>query len=335
MLTARTDGEGYVEAAVARRGEGYRCRACGAPVIFKPGRVRTAHFAHRPAADCAFGGPMSAAHLVAQERVAAALRARGLVVELEAPLSGAGGDRRIDVLASPSGRPQARVAIEIQASDITAAAIEARSASYQALGVAPLWLRLLDFARFTTVQTLPLRGGVWLERYRARAWERWAHDHLGGRLWFMDSGTGLVWRGLFIQAHRFRERALLRGAAGEASTRGADWTPATHWVDLHLDGPFALSDLKLGQGTAAGPDSRVRLFAWFVAAGEEADRPPFHAPVRSELRRERVGQSRHLLVRLDGAWINAVADGARSDWRTVLVGPTEHIAGHGHRRPTE
>lgn len=152
MLTARTDGEGYVEAAVARRGEGYRCRACGAPVIFKPGRVRTAHFAHRPAADCAFGGPMSAAHLVAQERVAAALRARGLVVELEAPLSGAGGDRRIDVLASPSGRPQARVAIEIQASDITAAAIEARSASYQALGVAPLWLRLLDFARFTTVQ---------------------------------------------------------------------------------------------------------------------------------------------------------------------------------------
>jgi Competence protein CoiA-like family len=316
VLTARSEAEAYVEAATARRDERYRCRQCGAPVTFKPGRVRAAHFAHRPDAACAFGGPMSAAHLAAQNLIAAALRARGLEVELEAPLPGALGDRRIDVLTWPPHRPSARVAIEVQASDLGEAMIEARTASYQAMGVAPLWLRLLDFTTFRTVQTLPFRGTAWIERYRAKAWERWAHDHLGGRLWFMDVGTGHLWRGLFVPAHRFRERALLRGAAGEASARGADWTAASQWVDLDLDGPFALADVKLGQGAAAGPDGRLRRFAWFTPPGEEDARPPFAPSVRVEFRSERIGQSRDLLCHVEGAWIAAVTEGARSDWRT-------------------
>ncbi len=316
MLTARSEAEPYVEAAIARRGEAYRCRQCGAPVTFKPGRVRAAHFAHRPDAGCAFGGPMSAAHLAAQNRIAEALRARGLEVELEAPLPGALGDRRIDVLTWPAGRPTARIAIEVQASEIGATMIEARTASYQAMGVAPLWLRLLDFGAFRTVQTLPFRGSVWIERYRAKAWERWAHDHLGGRLWFMDAGTGRLWRGLFVPAHRFRERCLLRGAADEAPARGADWALASQWVDLDLDGPFALADLKLGQGAATALDGRPRRFAWFVPPGEDDLRPPFVPQVRVEFRSERVGQSRDLLCHLEGAWMTATIEGARSDWRT-------------------
>jgi hypothetical protein len=316
VLTARSEAEAYVEAAVARRGEHYRCRQCGAPVTFKPGRVRAAHFAHRPDAACAFGGPMSAAHLAAQNLIATALRARGLEVELEAPLPGSLGDRRIDVLAWPPGRPSARIAIEVQASDLGEAMIEARTASYQAIGVAPLWLRLLDFGGFRAVQTLPFRGTAWVERYRVRAWERWAHDHLGGRLWFMDAGTGQLWRGLFVPAYRSRERALLRGADGEAPSRGADWMAAAQWVDLDLDGPFDLADVKLGQGAAARPDGRPRRFAWFVPSGEEDARPPFPAPVRVQFREERIGQSRELLVLLDGRWTTTVTDGARSDWRT-------------------
>ncbi|MDB5483537.1 MAG: hypothetical protein JWO83_4590 [Caulobacteraceae bacterium] len=315
MLTAQSEAETYVEAATARRGEAYRCRQCGAPVTFKPGRVRTAHFAHRPDAACAFGGPMSAAHLAAQNQIAAALRARGLEVELEAPLTGALGDRRIDVLTWPPGRPAARIAIEVQASEIGAAMIEARTASYQAMGVAPLWLRLLEFSAFRTVQTLPFRGSVWIEGYRAKAWERWAHDHLGGRLWFMDAGTGDVWRGLFVPAHRYRERGLLRAAAGEAPARGADWTVVSQWVDLDLDGPYSLNDLRIGQGAAGGADGRPRRFAWFVPAGEEDVKPPFPPPVRVEFRNERVGQSRDLLALVDGRWIPAISEGARSDWR--------------------
>ncbi len=317
MLTACTAADPYVEAVAARRGEAYACRQCGAPVTFKPGRVRAAHFAHRPDAGCAFGAPMSPAHLAAQGRLAEALRRRGLQVELEAPLHGAEGDRRIDVLTWPAERPAARVAIEVQASDLTASLIEARTGDYQALGVAPLWLRLLDFGALQAVQTLPFRGTVWVERYRARAWERWAHDHLGGRLWFMDSGTGSVWRALFVAAHRFRHRAAMRGAAGEAATRGADWTQAARWVDLELDGPFDAGDLRLRRGAAAGPDGRTRAFAWFVPPGGEAERPPFSAPLRVRFQDERAGQSRHPEALVDGHWVPATTEGARADWRRV------------------
>ncbi len=315
MLTACNAAEAYVEAGVARRGESYACRQCGAPVTFKPGRVRAAHFAHRPDAGCAFGAPMSPAHLAAQERLADALRRRGLQVELEAAFTGPEGARRIDVLTWPPDRPEARVAIEVQASDLAASLIEARTADYQTLGVAPLWLRLLDFATLPPVQTLPFRGTAWVERYRARAWEHWAHDHLGGRLWFMDAGTGRVWRGLFVAAHRFRERAAMRGAAGEATTRAADWTPAVQWVDLELDGPFTLADLRLRRGAIQGPDGRRRAFAWFVPPGGETERPPFAAPLRIRFQDERAGQSRHPEVLVDGHWVPATTEGARADWR--------------------
>ncbi len=316
MLTARTEADAYVEAAGARPGLAYACRACGAGVIFKPGRIRAPHFAHRPDAGCAHGARMSPAHLRAQILIAGALRARGLMVQLEAPLTGAAGDRRIDVLAWPADRPDARVAIEVQASDLTASAIEARTESYQAIGVAPLWLRLLDFEAFRIVQTLPFRGSVWIERYRARAWERWAHDHLGGRLWFMDSGSGRLWRGLFVPAHRGRDRAAVASDAGEAPVRAADWTLAARWVDLDLEGPFALDDLRLMRGAASGPDGRRRAFAWFVAAGEAPARPPFAPEVRVRFHREAAGQSRDLQILLHGAWIPAPPEGARGDWRT-------------------
>jgi hypothetical protein len=315
VLTARTEAQAYMEAAQAMRGTAYLCRICGAPVTFKPGRVRAAHFAHRPDAACAFGAPMSPAHLAAQHRIAQALRDRGLAVELEAALIGANDARRIDVLTWPPDRPAARIAIEVQASDLTAASIEARTASYQAMAVTPLWLRLLDFSGFPAVQTLPPRATVWIERYRAKAWERWAHDHLGGRLWFMDAGTGLVWRGLFVPGHRHRERALLPTDAGEARGRGADWTQASQWVDLELDGPFDLAALKLRRGAAAGPDGRRRRFAWFVPPGEEAAEPPFDPQARVVFHRELRGETRHLQVLVEDDWVPAITDGARSDWR--------------------
>ncbi len=318
MLTAAAPDAPYVEAAAAVRGVAYRCRLCGAPVIFKPGRVRAAHFAHRPDGTCAFGAPMSVAHLAAQQRLAEALRARGLTVTLEAPLTGEAGDRRIDVLAWPPDHPAARVAVEVQASDLGADQIAARTASYQAMAVAPLWLRLLDFGSVRAVQTLPFRGTIWIERYRARAWERWAHDHLGGRLWFMDSGTGRVWRGAFVTAHRGRERAASR-IRGEAPTRGADWTEAVQWADLELEGPWAVEDLRLGRGEVVGPDGKARRFAWFVPEGEEAERPPFQPTVRARFEREAAGESRHLEAQVDGDWIPATTDGARADWRTVRL----------------
>ncbi len=314
MLTARTDSLAYIEAAQAARGPDYRCRHCGAPVTFRRAGSRVAHFAHRPDAGCGLGGPMSAAHLAAQQTIAAALRARGLGVELEAALTGDGGARRIDVLTWPPDRPGARVAIEVQASDLTAEGVAARTDSYQTLGVAPLWLRLLDFGRFPAVQTLPFLGTIWIERYAAKAWERWAHDHLGGRLWFMDSGTGHVWRGLFVAAHRRRDRGRIAEDAGETVGRGADWTEAVQWVDLELDGPFDLTAVKLRRTAARGPDTALRRFAAF--APDSGRDVPTGPAVRIVFQAEARGHSRRLETRVGDAWIPTLPDGANSDWRT-------------------
>jgi hypothetical protein len=302
VLTAQTDGGDPVEAAQAIRGPAYRCRGCGAAVVLKAGRLRIAHFAHQPDAACAFAARMSLAHLTAQRRMAEALRARGVHAELEAAMKSPAGDRRIDVLAWPPERPAARIAVEIQASDLTAELIEARTRSYNAEGIAPLWLRLIDFRGFERVQTLPFRGTVWIEQYRARAWEQWAHAQLGGRLWFLDAGTFLAWRGTFVPAH---------------SRLGGDrWREVTQWVDLELDGPFELSALRLMRGRLKGADGAGRLGAWFVGPGERQE-PVSAAGVRVEFRADGSEIERWLLADVGGRWVLASPDGARSDWRTV------------------
>lgn len=299
MLTGRTGQIDYVEAAHADRGGAYHCRGCGAAVVLKVGRIRIAHFAHRPDAGCAFGAKMSLAHLTAQRRIAEALRGRGVNARLEAFTPSLAGDRRVDVLAWPADRPTARIAIEVQSSDMTPELIAARTRSYNAVGLAPLWLRLLDFGGFEGVQTLPHRATVWIDKYRARAWERWSHDHLGGRLWFLDQGTFLAWRGTFAPAHSYR---------GDI----------TQWVELELDGPFALSDLRLNRGHIVGPDMTRRLAAWFLAP-DEPPTAPVEPLVRARIKPEPWGLDRHLEVRVEGRWIAAVVEGAARDWRSVRV----------------
>lgn len=314
MLTARTDTTDYIEAAEAVRGVAYVCRDCRAPAILKKGALRIAHFAHRPAATCAFGSGMSLAHLVAQRRIAEALRGRGVDVQLEAILPSLAGDRRVDVLAWPPTRPTAQVAVEVQASDITVEATAARTLSYQAEGVAPLWLRLYDFGRFEDVQALPHRGTIWIEGYRARAWERWVHDQLGGRMWIMDEQTGMVWRTAFIRAHTYRELSTWYGPGGEEQWAGGDWREIVQWVDLELEWPFRLSDSALNRGRVVGADGQTRLAAWFVAQGQP-DRPG-EASVRHRFERGHHGfPNRIMEVSVDDRWIPAVVEEAPSDWR--------------------
>lgn len=281
MLTARTVEEPYVEAASAVRDGAYRCRACGEPVTLKAGQVRIAHFAHRPDSACAEGARMSPAHWRAQQILAEALRARGVSVELEARLASLAGDRRIDLLAYPADRPGARVAIEVQQADITVEAMAARTASYWAEDVAPLWLRLIDFDRFERVQALPARGTVWIEDYRARAWERWAHDSLLQRLWVLDVAHGLLWRAALVEA-------------------------PGRWPGLELDGPFAPGALRLRR--LRNPEGRL-------AADLVGAQAPPRAPPRFVERRDGAEVFQELCTEAGGRWAPAVAEGAPRNWR--------------------
>jgi competence protein CoiA len=316
VLTARTDLTDYVEAADAVRGAGYRCRGCGAAVVLRTGAIRIAHFAHRPDAGCAFGARMSLAHLTAQRRLAEALRSRGVEAELEVALPSLAGDRRIDVLAWPPERPAARIALEVQASAITPDLIAARTHSYNAEGIAPLWIRLIDFGVFETVQTLPFRPAVWIEKRRTRAWERWAHDQLGGRLWFLDQHALMAWRGTFVPAHRVRERAARRTPEGDEAAAEGVWRDVLQWVDLALEGPFALETLRLNRGHLRGADGVRRLAAWFVPPGE-APAAPAGPDVRVRFARDGDTVVRELEVRVDGRWVPALVEGAPRAWRTV------------------
>jgi competence protein CoiA len=62
MLTAMCDGA-RVEAAEALRGLNYCCPGCSKTVILKKGRIKIAHFAHKPPADCLLAAGETLAHL--------------------------------------------------------------------------------------------------------------------------------------------------------------------------------------------------------------------------------------------------------------------------------
>lgn len=316
MLTAKTSDTDYIEAADAVRGVEYACRGCGAPVVFKPGRIRTKHFAHYPGAECSYGALMSAEHLQAQRVLIDALRARGVGAALEVPIASLAGDRRADVMTWPKERPDKRIAIEVQGSDITIDRIEARTESYNTEGIAPLWLRLYDFEKWDQPAFLAPRKTIWIEKHRLRSWERWAYDHLGSRLWFMDRQTFQVWRGTFVEAHSYVEVSTWYGPGGIEESAGGDWRNIKAWVELELEGPFPVERLLLARGRVAGADGKARLGAWFLTPGEN-ERPtePLVRAVFLKPAPPTYFTPREVQTKVAGAWVRAEFGAAPDNWR--------------------
>jgi competence protein CoiA len=259
MLIAGRNGR-RVEARYAERGPGYSCPNCRCPVVLKRGRIRVAHFAHKPPKTCDWAKGETLAHLEAKGFVRDALAARGLRAEVERVVPSLPDNRRADVMTwSPSG---IQVAVELQHTGIGLDEIERRAFSYARAGIAQVWLAFLRPGTWARAERR--KGGDegdWLvRRYPAKPFERWIHGFNHGTIWFYDPGAGNVVRGRFADHELWVEGARWYDDAGEEVRVGGYRRWSRRWRELTLWGPYALDRVRFKIGRRRS--WRIGPYSW-------------------------------------------------------------------------
>lgn len=259
MLVAALEGL-RVEAEGAERGKAYRCPNCQRPLTLRQGRIRVAHFAHRPPVDCRWAKGETQAHLGAKMRLRQAFAARGLRAEVEYVVAALPNDRRADIMLwSPGGT---RAAIELQHCSIGLEQIEHRAFSYARAGIAQVWVPFLSADVLAGGR--PLDGGyvgdLIVDRYPARPFERWAHAFQFGELWFYEPVDAAFWRGRFDRHEMWQEAVRRYTAEGEEQHIGGYHRTSRRWKELTLWGPYPPESIRLKLRTRpAWQTARYRL----------------------------------------------------------------------------
>ncbi|MBI1245264.1 MAG: hypothetical protein GC202_09675 [Alphaproteobacteria bacterium] len=236
-----------IEASEAQKGDKYICPGCGSSVVLKRGRIRIAHFSHRPPINCSWARGETIAHMNGKKMLFDSLRARNLAVEIEAVLSNlTGADRRADVLVtSPRGF---RVAIEIQHSNIDLDNIFARTRSYMELGIGVVWIGMISGDLIDEAEDY---GNCRLiERYQARPWERWVCNLPSSKskgIWYLEYERARLWRGQFEKHEIDVPDSSFRDEYGEEVYVGGYTKTSKRWRELWLEGPFQLSEIRIGR----------------------------------------------------------------------------------------
>lgn len=132
MLVAQSK-DGLVNAQFARPGGSYHCPACGHPVQFRQGKVKIAHFAHLPGANCSVSEGETAEHLLGKHQLRKWLSALGEDPQLEVYLPEI--NQRPDLLLRKS-----QIAVEFQCSPLTVQRLRERNTGYRQLGIKPIWI---------------------------------------------------------------------------------------------------------------------------------------------------------------------------------------------------
>lgn len=174
MLTATQKAtNSKVEAAFVRRTDApFLCPACKKLVILKQGRMTTHHFAHKPHSTCTYGSGESEQHRRAKHEIAASLRAAGIQgVEIEKDFRKV----RADVYCLWRGR---QLAFEVQISRLTMDQIYERTAAYQKLGIAVMWI--VPWSERLT------------DKYAPKQYEQWLHALNFGRVYYWQGGLNFV-----------------------------------------------------------------------------------------------------------------------------------------------
>lgn len=247
MLVAELNEE-RIEAENAERGLAYVCPECRLEVVLKRGRIRIAHFAHRPPTNCEWAKGETPAHLQAKKLFRDTFAAHGLRSEVEFVVPSLPNDRRADVMVwLPTGE---QVAIELQHTPIGIQEIESRSFSYATAGIAQIWIpllrpKVLDRAEFCTIGKRHL---VLIRKYPARPFERFIHALHYGELWFYNPADCAMWSGHFDKHQIMEEERYWRNESGEEMSAGGLPYISKRWKELTLSGPYSLDQLEIKVG---------------------------------------------------------------------------------------
>lgn len=232
MLVALNNGK-RVFASQAKRKEQYLCPHCHSQVVPHLGTKVIHHFKHKPGATCAYKSE-SIEHLKAKEIVFKTLTARGLQAQVEAYVSTLSpfGNRIADILVtSPNG---AKVAIELQKTNITENDIIKRSKAYADANINSLWI---PFAPPKLSKELAgEKGYCHIEKLSATQLMQWLDKIHQGRAWIYDPSSQMFWKYELSQHLLYVEATDFGGGYFKRSKR---------WHDVSFYGPYKISDLKI------------------------------------------------------------------------------------------
>lgn len=234
MLVAMTE-ERRVEAFDVEKGPEFRCPNCEQVVVLKKGRIKIAHFAHKPPTACTWASGETQAHMAAKRFLREGFSTRGLTAQLEVPVLSSGGDRRADVLVTASDGVR-RVAIEVQHQPIDYDKIYRRTAAYIAAGVPVIWVAILNDTVWSDAEQ---SGRDWIiSRFAPRPWQKWVHAYGLGELWFIDVSSGKLWKGKFSASIIHVEHTSWYDSYGNEESAGGYDRYSKRWKTLTLSGPY-------------------------------------------------------------------------------------------------
>ena len=241
MLVGLLEGQ-RIDAFGASKGPRYSCPNCSAEVVLKKGRIVMHHFAHKPPTDCSWASGETREHLLAKTVIRDAYRKKGYEADYEVEILSGGGDRRADVLLT--NRKGVKVAIEIQHTPILYDAIERRTAAYVAASVPVMWIGILSSKM--KEEATAIKGGLQIEQYVIRPWEKWAHAYCFKELWYLDPEKQTLWKGQFSDYTIDVESSSWYNEHGEEQYGGGYSRVSKKWKTLTLIGPVPLIEAKIG-----------------------------------------------------------------------------------------
>lgn len=248
MLAALLD-DVRVYAHAAAKGHVYLCPGCRAELVLRKGDIVIHHFAHKPPVACEFGSGKSADHLEAKLAIYQAFKPRAHRAEMEWPLELLTGDRRADVFVWDM--QGAKIAFEIQHTDISADLMERRTASYMQAGISVIWLPFLKAKyREQAQRARPGEEGDWvIPNYRAKPFESWLHGFGFKTIWYWAPRSKKLMRGRIEPLMEKVENPFIGG-------------PTEQWIgsQLRLWGPFDPSSLAIRVGTRKAAETKKHRF---------------------------------------------------------------------------